>query len=79
MALVSDCTTTSADIVVQLDTSAISSLALGAIDRMALVSNCITTSANVEERLETSVIQPMAASARGEMVGAKGDLLGVRG
>ena len=75
MALVSDYTTTSADVVVQLDTIAISSLALAAIGQMALVSNCTTTTADVEE----SAIRPMAASARGEMVGARGELLGARG
>ena len=68
MALVYNFSTTSADVVVQLDTSAISSLALAAIGRMALVSNSTTTSA----------IWPMAASARGEMVGARDELLGAR-
>ena len=40
---------TSADVLVQLNTSAISPLALAAIGNMALVSNCTTTSADVEE------------------------------
>ena len=79
MALVSNLSSTSADVVVQLDTSAISSLVLAAIGRMALVSNSTTTSADVEERFNTSAIWPMAASARGEMVGARGELLGARG
>ena len=71
----SDYYTTSADVVVQLDTSAILSLALAAIGRMALVFNSTTTSADVEERLDTSAIRPMAARARGKMVGARCDPL----
>ena len=46
---------------------------------MALVSNCTTTSADIEERLDTSAIRPMASSTRGEMVGARGELLGAIG
>ena len=76
--LVSDCTTT-ADAAVQLNNSAILSLALAAIGWMALVFNYSTTSADIEERLETSAIPPMAASAMGEMDGARGELLGARG
>ena len=79
MALVSDCSTASGDVVVQLGNSAISSLALTAIGRMALLSNSTTTSADVKERFDTSVILPMAVSARSEMVGARGELLGARG
>ena len=79
MALVSNPSSTSADVVIQLDTSAILPMAASARGEMALVSNCTTTSADVEDRLHTSAIRPMAASARGDMVGARGELLGDRG
>ena len=46
---------------------------------MALVCNLSSRSADVEEGLDTSAIWPMAASARGEMVRARGGLLGARG
>ena len=70
---------TSADVVVELDTNAIGPKAASARDEMALVSNCTTTSADVVEQLDTSDIPPMGASARGEMVGARGELLGAVG
>ena len=69
----SDYTTTSPDVVVLLGISAISSLALAAIGQIALVSNCSTTYADIEERLDISAIWPMAASARGKLVGARGE------
>ena len=79
MALVSNLSSTSADVVIQLDTSAIRSMTASTRDEMALVSVCTTTSADDKERLDTSAIRPMAASARGEMVGARCELLGARG
>ena len=75
----SNCTTTSADVVVQLNTSAILPHALAAIGWITQVPNCTTTSADIKDRLDTSAIRPMAASARGKMVGARGELLGARG
>ena len=79
MALVSNPSSTSADVVLQLDTSAILPIAASARGGMSLMSNCTTTAADVEDRLHTSAIRPMAASARGDMVGARGEWLGARG
>ena len=79
MALVSNLSSTSSDVVVQLDTSAIRPMAASARDKMALVSNCTTTSADIVVQTDTSAIRPMAASARGKMVGARVELLGDRG
>ena len=79
MALVSNLSSTSADVVVELDTNAIRPMAASARDKMALVSNCTAASADVVEQSDTSAIQPMAAMARGKMFGARGELLGARG
>ena len=79
MAIVSNLSSTSANVVVQLDNNTIRPMAASARDEMALVSNCTTASADVEVQSETSTIRPMAASARGKMVGARGELLGARG
>ena len=79
MALVSHLSLTSADVVVQLDTSAILPMLASARDNMPLVFNCTTTSADVVVQSDTRAIRPMAASARGEMVGVRSELLGARG
>ena len=41
--------------------------------------SCTTTSADVVVESDTSAIWPLADSARGDMVGARGKLFGVRG
>ena len=68
MALVSNLSSTSADVVVQLDTSTIWPMAASDRGEMALVSNSTTTWAT-----------GMAESTRGHLLGARGRLLGARG